>query len=84
MYSKYTDLLPSEVTNEDDLQPPNDEEVQDTVEKTRQALEKLTNSKIAAAMPVRAAPKQVGHCMRSILFLNSISTECFLSISDPC
>lgn len=56
-----TDLLPSEIANEDDpsLQRPDTDDVQDTIEKTRQALEKLTNSKISAAMPVRAAPKQV-------------------------
>lgn len=61
VYSKYTDLIPSEITNDEDpsLQKPDEEEIQDTVEKTRKALEKLTNSKIAAAMPVRAAPKQV-------------------------
>lgn len=61
VYSKYTDLIPSEITNDEDpsLQKPDEEELQDTIEKTRKALEKLTNSKIAAAMPVRAAPKQV-------------------------
>lgn len=60
VYSKLTDLLPSEIANEDDpsLQRPDTDDVQDTIEKTRQALEKLTNSKISAAMPVRAAPKQ--------------------------
>jgi len=35
-----------------------DEEVMEATEKTRQALEKLTSSKISAAMPVRAADKQ--------------------------
>lgn len=60
VYSKLTDLLPSEIANEDDptLQRPDIDDVTDTIEKTRQALEKLTNSKISAAMPVRAAPKQ--------------------------
>ena len=53
-------MLPAEVTSDDpSLRKPDEEEVQDTVERTRQALEKLTNSKIAAAMPVRAAAKQV-------------------------
>merc|ERR1719450_802364 len=35
-----------------------DEEIKDSTEKTRMALEKLTSSKITAAMPVRAAEKQ--------------------------
>lgn len=44
VYSKLTDLLPSAVTSEDDpeLQRPSMEEIEDTTEKTRQALEKLT------------------------------------------
>jgi SNW domain-containing protein 1 len=60
VYSKYTDLLPVEVREEDDpeLQRPDDEEVQDTTEKTRMALEKLTSTKISAALPTRAADKQ--------------------------
>ena len=61
VFSKFTDLLPSEVTNEDDpeLQKPDEETIMSTTEKTRQALEKLTQGKIAAAMPVRHADKQV-------------------------
>lgn len=60
VYSKLTDLLPAEVVAENDptLQKPNDEEIEETTERTRQALQKLTNSKIAAAMPVRCAQKQ--------------------------
>jgi len=60
VYSKFTDLLPTEVRDEDDpdLARPDDEEVLETTEKTRMALEKLTSSKITAAMPVRAAEKQ--------------------------
>ena len=44
VYSKLTDLLPSAITSEDDpdLQRPSLEEIEDTTEKTRQALEKLT------------------------------------------
>ena len=59
VYSKFTDLLPKEVTDEDaaDLQRPDEEAVADATEKTRAALEKLTSSKISAAMPVRAAEK---------------------------
>lgn len=61
IYSKLSDMLPSEVVNEDDpsLQKPDLEEVADITEKTRAALEKLTNSKVSAALPVRAADKPV-------------------------
>jgi SNW domain-containing protein 1 len=60
IFSKFSDLLPSEVRDENDteLQKPDEEEVFDSTEKTRQALEKLTSSKITAALPVRAAEKQ--------------------------
>ncbi|KAG8190087.1 hypothetical protein JTE90_006027 [Oedothorax gibbosus] len=59
VYHKFQDLLPSEVTNDDDptLQKPSEEDVKETTEATRLALEKLTHSKISAAMPVRAAEK---------------------------
>ncbi|XP_077284163.1 puff-specific protein Bx42 isoform X2 [Arctopsyche grandis] len=59
IYSKLSDLLPAEVLAEDDptLEKPDDEEIQETTEKTRQALEKLTSSKISAAMPVRCVEK---------------------------
>lgn len=59
IYHKFQDLLPSEVTNEDDpdLQKPTEDEVKETTEATRLALEKLTHSKISAAMPIRAAEK---------------------------
>ncbi|MGH0131505.1 UNVERIFIED_CONTAM: hypothetical protein FKN15_060134 [Acipenser sinensis] len=60
IYSKFTDLLPKEVVNEDDpgLQRPDEEAVQELTEKTRSALDKQVSQKIAAAMPVRAADKQ--------------------------
>ncbi|XP_045508055.1 puff-specific protein Bx42 [Colias croceus] len=59
IYSKLTDLLPAEVLAEDDptLQKPTEDDIQDITEKTKLALEKLTNAKISAAMPVKAAPK---------------------------
>uniref|UniRef100_T1JH05 SKI-interacting protein SKIP SNW domain-containing protein n=1 Tax=Strigamia maritima TaxID=126957 RepID=T1JH05_STRMM len=58
VFSKFTDLLPIEVTEDDsDLQKPNEDDVEELTEKTRLALEKITNNKIAAAMPVRAADK---------------------------
>ncbi|XP_014206032.1 puff-specific protein Bx42 [Copidosoma floridanum] len=60
VYSKLTDLLPSEILTEDDpsLQKPSEEEAEDTTERTKKALEKIIESKIAAAMPVRRAEKQ--------------------------
>lgn len=61
IYSKLSDLLPAEVKAEDDpsLQRPDSEELEQNTEKTRLALERLTSSKIAAAMPVRCADKVV-------------------------
>jgi len=60
IFSKYTDLLPKEVLNDDapELQKPDEETVKELTEKTRAALEKAVSQKIAAAMPVRAADKQ--------------------------
>jgi SNW domain-containing protein 1 len=57
VYNKLQDLLPSEILNEDDpsLQKPDEEEVISTTDATRLALEKLTQSKISAALPVRRA-----------------------------
>ncbi|XP_063995567.1 puff-specific protein Bx42 [Diachasmimorpha longicaudata] len=59
VYSKLSDLLPSEITSENDpsLQRPDEEEIAEITERTRKALEKITQSKIAAAMPVRCAEK---------------------------
>ncbi|XP_018327577.1 puff-specific protein Bx42 [Agrilus planipennis] len=60
VYSKLSDLLPAEVVAENDpsLCKPPQEELDEITEKTRQALMKITNSKITAAMPVRCAEKQ--------------------------
>ncbi|KYN08547.1 Puff-specific protein Bx42, partial [Cyphomyrmex costatus] len=60
VYSKLSDLLPSEITNEEDptLQRPLDDEIDELTDKTKKALEKITRSKITAAMPVRCAEKQ--------------------------
>lgn len=58
IYSKFTDLLPTDMTEDDaGSQKPDEEEVEELTEKTRQALEKITHNKISAAMPVRAAEK---------------------------
>lgn len=60
VYTNINQLLPAEVLNEDaeELQVPDEETIQETTEKTRLALEKLTNQKISSALPVRAAEKQ--------------------------
>ncbi|XP_058799473.1 puff-specific protein Bx42 isoform X1 [Phymastichus coffea] len=60
VYSKLTDLLPSEILSEDDpsLQKPSQEVAEETTERTKRALEKIIENKIAAAMPVRRAEKQ--------------------------
>ncbi|KAK3922446.1 Puff-specific protein Bx42 [Frankliniella fusca] len=59
VYSKLSDLLPAEVLAEDDpsLEKPDAEELEETTDRTRQALERITQTKIAAAMPVRCAEK---------------------------
>ncbi|CAO1428392.1 unnamed protein product [Diamesa tonsa] len=59
VYSSISQLLPAEVLSEDaaELQKPSEDEINDITENTRKALEKLTNQKIQAAMPVRAADK---------------------------
>lgn len=59
VYNKLTDLLPSEILNEDDpsLAKPSIDEVDEVTAKTRAALEALTSSKISSAAPVRAAEK---------------------------
>ena len=46
--------------NEDDesFQRPDEESVHDITEKTRLALEKITQSKVSSALPVRHAEKQ--------------------------
>ncbi|KAL3279917.1 hypothetical protein HHI36_017424 [Cryptolaemus montrouzieri] len=60
VYSKLSDLLPVEMVAENDpsLDKPSQDEVDEVTERTRLALMKITNSKIAAAMPVRCAERQ--------------------------
>merc|ERR1712223_811256 len=57
VYSKYTDLLPKEITDEEEVQRPDEDAIREMTEKTRAALEKKTNSMVSAALPVRAAEK---------------------------
>jgi len=59
VHSKYQDLVPKEIDEDDpSFERPDEEAILDNTEKTRLALEKLVSGKIAAAMPVRAAEKQ--------------------------
>jgi SNW domain-containing protein 1 len=57
VYHKLSDLLPQQMLNDDDpaLRKPDEEEIEQIAEQTRQALEKLIQSKISAALPVRRA-----------------------------
>jgi len=58
IYSKFTDLLPKQVTEEDpDLARPDQDAVKESTERTRKALEALVSAKVQAAMPVKAAEK---------------------------
>ncbi|XP_033215007.1 puff-specific protein Bx42 [Belonocnema kinseyi] len=60
VYSKLSDLLPSEITNEDDptMQLPSTDISEELSLKTARALQNIIGSKVAAAMPVRCAEKQ--------------------------
>ncbi|KAF7337984.1 hypothetical protein MVEN_02022100 [Mycena venus] len=63
--SQFKDLVPlmhrKDLTDEDrSMERPSEEEVQETAEKTRQALEKLVTGKIKAAQP-KNVPDSVGH-----------------------
>lgn len=59
VYSNINQLLPAEVLAEDDesLQRPDDEKIAEATEATKRALEKITNQKIAASLPVRHAER---------------------------
>ena len=59
MHSKFQDLVPKQIDEDDpSFERPDEEAIQDSTEKTRLALEKLVSGKISAAMPVKAAEKQ--------------------------
>ena len=59
VHSKFQDLVPMVMREGDpELERPNDDAVRETTEKTKNALELLVQSKLAAALPVRAADKQ--------------------------
>merc|ERR1719330_978486 len=51
------DLLPKEITDDDEVQRPDEDAIREMTEKTRAALEKKTAGMVSAALPVRAAEK---------------------------
>lgn len=56
VYSKFADLLPKPIDDDDvEFLKPTKEVVEETTEKTRKALEALIQQKVAAAAPVRRA-----------------------------
>ena len=58
VHSKSQDLVPKTMCEGDpELERPDDDAVRETTEKTKNALEQLVQSKIAASLPVRAADK---------------------------
>lgn len=75
-------MLPSEITKEDDpaLQKPDESELQEHMEKTREILEKLTTSKISAAMPVKSAPKAVNYFSYFLYLVHDLCLLCFCII----
>lgn len=59
IHSKFTDLLPKQITDDmPDLHRPDAETIKENTEKTRRALEAMVSAQVSAAMPVKAAPKQ--------------------------
>ena len=63
------------------LELPDEEEIEKTTEETRAALEKLVQSKIAAAQPVRAADKQAPtQYIRLVLILQLLSSCVYMCL----
>ncbi|CAK8680477.1 unnamed protein product [Clavelina lepadiformis] len=60
VHSSVHQLVPKEILDEadPDLQKPDEEKIREQTEATRLALEKLTNEKISAAMPVKRAEQR--------------------------
>lgn len=59
VYSHISQLLPAEMLADDDelLRRPDDETIAEVTDATKRALEKITNQKIDASLPVRSAQK---------------------------
>lgn len=59
VHSKFQDLVPKRIELDNpELQRPDEDKIKEITESTKTALEKLVQTKISAAMPVRAAEKQ--------------------------
>lgn len=59
IHSKFQDLLPAQIRKDDpELARPDEDTLKETTDKTRQALEREVNTKIAAAQPAQVAKKQ--------------------------
>eukprot|EP00123_Amoebidium_parasiticum_P017455 comp23858_c0_seq1/m.41742 comp23858_c0_seq1/g.41742 ORF comp23858_c0_seq1/g.41742 comp23858_c0_seq1/m.41742 type:complete len:553 (-) comp23858_c0_seq1:252-1910(-) len=59
VHSRFTDLLPKDVLEDDPtLKRPDEDEIAETTEATKAALERIVSSKIAAAKPVKSAEQQ--------------------------
>ena len=58
VHTSLQDMIPKQVSSGDpELAKPDEELIQETTEKTRNALEQLVQKKVAAAQPVRAVDK---------------------------
>lgn len=60
VHSKFQDLVPKEILDDNDasMNRPDQDKVDENTQRTRDALEKITNDKIAASMPGQCAKKQ--------------------------
>ena len=80
VHSKFQDLVPKQFDEDDEsLEIPNEDSVQETTEKTRLALERLVSAKTSAALPVRAAEKQAPAQYIRFVFTNSGISQIFLN-----
>mmetsp|Transcript_13928 Transcript_13928/g.50722 ORF Transcript_13928/g.50722 Transcript_13928/m.50722 type:complete len:611 (-) Transcript_13928:52-1884(-) len=59
VYSKHSDLVPK-LDKDAEYERPDEEEINETTEKTRKALEKLANQKVAAAQPIAGGIQKPG------------------------
>lgn len=71
VHTSLQDMLPKQMKkNDPEFAIPDDEEVQKTTDKTRNALEQLVQKKVAAAQPVRAVEKLApAQYIRLILYI---------------
>ena len=66
------------------LELPDEEEIEKTTEETRAALEKLVQSKIAAAQPVRAADKQAPTQYIRLVLILQLPSSCVYMCVHAC